>query len=84
MKKDLLDVLVISNALSEKYNEWSQSSEIMDSLNSSTNTIRLKIEELYPNLDEKITYNMTLSLMLYMYFSVMKCFSNTLANIDVD
>jgi hypothetical protein len=71
-EKNLLDMMVISNTLINKYEEWGNNEEIMSTLNSEKNTIKSKLKEIYNDIDEKVLNAISLSYIMYLYISVMK------------
>jgi len=72
---NLLDMMVISNTLMNKYEEWSCNEQIMSTLNSEQNTVKSRLKEMYYDIDEKVLNTISLSYIIYLYVSVMRLFN---------
>ena len=72
-EKNLFDVMIISNTLMSRYDEWKDNVEIISAINSD-NIIRNKIIEMYHDTDEKVIQSITLAFLLYVYMNIMWLF----------
>ena len=72
-EKNLFDVMIISNTLMSRYDEWKDNVEIISAINSD-NIIRNKITEMYPHVDEKVIQSITLAFLMYLYMNIMWLF----------
>ena len=72
-EKNLFDVMIISNTLMSRYDEWKDNVEIISAINSD-NIIRNKITEMCHDIDEKVIQSITLAFLMYLYMNIMWLF----------
>ncbi len=72
-EKNLFDVMIISNTLMSRYDEWKDNVEIISAINSD-NIIRNKITQMYHDTDEKVIQSITLAFLMYLYMNIMWLF----------
>jgi hypothetical protein len=69
-ENNFFDLLVISNTLMSKYDEWRDNVDIISALNSDTNIFGFKLKEFYNNVDDKVVNSINLAFLIYLYINI--------------
>lgn len=60
-----IELIILTNVLTNSYDTWSKNKDIIDILNIDTNTICRYFKQLNPDIDNKIIQSITFGLLIY-------------------